>query len=290
MALYELRKYDEGARVWVGKYESLRNLPHWHNDCELIYVEKGTGSVHVGNSAFALEAGASVYVDSGEIHSIEADEGSLIIIFLFDYGVIKNALAKDKLESPRLSRSYDVRGAYERTERELSSGLAYNGAMAESIVVSLMIDIFRGEKTTAKRTEANPYNARYKALLVEIDAKYGYYTFAEAAAFMNISEHYFSGLFHRLSGMIFSKYLNAVKVRKAVELLSSDSDADSITEISIKCGFNTIRHFNRVFKEVTGFSPSELPVGYRMSMQSVRDMKEALDPTLVGSKLILPNS
>ena len=85
MALYELRKYDEGARVWVGKYESLRNLPHWHNDCELIYVEKGTGSVHVGNSAFALEAGASVYVDSGEIHSIEADEGSLIIIFLFDY-------------------------------------------------------------------------------------------------------------------------------------------------------------------------------------------------------------
>lgn len=289
MAVYELRKYNDGARVWVGKYESLRNLPHWHNDCELVYVEKGRGSVHVGNSAFELKEGGCVYVDSGEIHSIEADAGSLIIIFLFDYGVIKNALAGDRLESPLLSRIYDVKGAYERTERELSSALAYGGAMSESIVVALMIEIFRGEKTTAKKTEANPYNARYRELLVEIDAKYGYYTFAEAAAFMNISEHYFSGLFHRLSGMTFSKYLNAVKVRKAIELLSSESEADSITGISIKCGFNTIRHFNRVFKEVTGFSPSELPKGYRLSMQSVRDMKVASDPTLVGSKLITPN-
>jgi len=58
--------------------------------------------------------------------------------------------------------------------------------------------------------------------------------------------------------MNFSEYLNVIRVEHAIEMIKSEPQT-SITAISLKCGFTTIRNFNRVFKEITGYSPSSLP-------------------------------
>lgn len=38
-------------------------------------------------------------------------------------------------------------------------------------------------------------------------------------------------------------------------------DILSVTEISMRCGFDTIRHFNRVFKDITGMAPRQAAEG-----------------------------
>ena len=35
------------------------------------------------------------------------------------------------------------------------------------------------------------------------------------------------------------------------------STGKKITDVALSCGFNNIRTFNRVFKEITGYTPSE---------------------------------
>ena len=52
------------------------------------------------------------------------------------------------------------------------------------------------------------------------------------------------------------------------------------------CGFNTIRNFNRVFKELTGYTPRTLPKDYRF-IRSLKEYKDnGFDPTLHGSEIL----
>ena len=62
-----------------------------------------------------------------------------------------------------------------------------------------------------------------------------------------------------MTGIDFVTYLNMVRVEKAAELLKGTSL--KITDIALRCGFDNVRTFNRVFKEVTGTTPSAFSKG-----------------------------
>lgn len=127
--------------------------------------------------------------------------------------------------------------------------------------------------------------AGYKELLNHIDQNYDYLTFKDAADFMGLSETYFSKLFKNLCGMTFSQYVNVVRVEKAIELLTSEN-AYSVTEIASICGYSSIRHFNRSFLQITGYSPRSLPSDYQLDFKQFKTVADSFDPTLDESKLI----
>lgn len=56
-----------------------------------------------------------------------------------------------------------------------------------------------------------------------------------------------------MTGLTFTEYLNYIRVKEAKELLCKS--AESITQISEKVGYESITHFGRVFKKLTGVSP-----------------------------------
>lgn len=39
MIQQEKRAFDAGAKVWVQRYENLRNLAHWHFEDELVVCQ-----------------------------------------------------------------------------------------------------------------------------------------------------------------------------------------------------------------------------------------------------------
>ena len=41
MIQQEKRAFDAGAKVWVQRYENLRNLAHWHFEDELVVCQGG---------------------------------------------------------------------------------------------------------------------------------------------------------------------------------------------------------------------------------------------------------
>jgi len=80
---------------------------------------------------------------------------------------------------------------------------------------------------------------------------------------VNLSPGYFSNLFRSEVGMSFSDYLIQVRVENAKSLLRRfDLSVDAISR---KCGFNSLAHFSRTFKDRCGLSPLK----YRKSPHAV---------------------
>jgi AraC-type DNA-binding domain-containing proteins len=85
----------------------------------------------------------------------------------------------------------------------------------------------------------------------------------KVAQAMRVSTFYFCKLFKKATGLTFTEYLGRVRVERAKNLLLNPHLR--ISEIAYDVGFQSLTHFNRVFRQVVGRSPSD----YRES-KSVR--------------------
>lgn len=75
------------------------------------------------------------------------------------------------------------------------------------------------------------------------------------AALSNISVVYFRKLFTEIFGISPMKYVQNIRISKAKDLLRGEFV--SISEIANDVGFSSIYHFSKVFKQETGYSPTE---------------------------------
>jgi AraC-like DNA-binding protein len=72
---------------------------------------------------------------------------------------------------------------------------------------------------------------------------------------VNTSTFYFCKLFKKATGLNFTDYVSRVRIEKARNLLLNPNLR--ISEIAYEVGFQSLTHFNRVFKRISGESPSE---------------------------------
>lgn len=77
----------------------------------------------------------------------------------------------------------------------------------------------------------------------------------QVAAAVNTSIFYFCKLFKKVAGINFTEYVSRVRIEKAKNLLLNPNLR--VTEIAYEVGFQSLTHFNRVFKKITGESPTE---------------------------------
>lgn len=87
-------------------------------------------------------------------------------------------------------------------------------------------------------------------------------TLKDMADKVYLNAAYFSTLFKQKTGKAFIERLTEIRVEQAKKRLASTED--KITTISDMTGFSNIRHFNRVFKNETGFTPKD----YRSAVRS----------------------
>ena len=168
--------------------------------------------------------------------------------------------------------------------KNFNISLAAIAVITAGIILEFAATIFQAEKVTS-RAPVDSTSETFKKLLEEIADKCEYYTFDDAVNFMTMSPAYFSRYFKKVSGITFSDYLNHARTERAVRLLKNQRDL-SMTEISLKCGFGTIRNFNRIFKAYTGYSPKLLPENFVFSDQSFYPSKAEFNPTLYDCELI----
>ena len=77
----------------------------------------------------------------------------------------------------------------------------------------------------------------------------------QVAKAVNTSTFYFCKMFKKATGLNFTEYLSRVRVEKAKNLLLNPNLR--VSEIAFEVGFQSLTHFNRVFKKIAGESPSE---------------------------------
>jgi len=77
----------------------------------------------------------------------------------------------------------------------------------------------------------------------------------QVAKAVNTSTFYFCKLFKKATGVNFTEYVSRVRIEKAKNLLLNPNLR--ISEIAYEVGFQSLTHFNRVFKKFIGQSPTD---------------------------------
>ena len=249
---------------------------HWHNEIEIIYMIEGSVKVGVNDKMYNLMKGDILLINSGDIHCFmpEYNQSNRIVI-QFNLSIFDNidSAISDKKEirllfdrSKRLSRYWDSDVKAEMEEQIKDIIREYNEkkegyklalkARLYDLVVLLIRKVPMEKRTYEEENRQIDTLNRLENVFQYVEKNYSLEISLEQAAFVaGYSIYHFTRFFKKNTGITFSQYLSNFRITKAEwELLNSNSN---ITEIAYKSGFNSIKTFNRVFKEVKGQTPSQ---------------------------------
>ena len=77
----------------------------------------------------------------------------------------------------------------------------------------------------------------------------------QVAKAVNMSTFYFCKMFKKVAGINFTDYVARVRIEKSKNLLLNPNLR--VSEIAFEVGFQSLTHFNRVFKKILGQSPTD---------------------------------
>ena len=284
LANHEHRVYPDHSLVWVGKYRNLKNISHWHFDHEIAVCESGEALISLDQETYTLRKGQCIYLRGQSVHSILSAPGTTLYVSLFSDDLIRRITDNYCLAHPVFTDNFRVLETLERIRAAGFKKERFYDEISNALIQQLIAGIFSVLEIQESAVSTSEATERYKKLLYDIDEHAEDYSFSRAVEYMNMSEAYFSRFFKKISGMTFSMYLNHIRVNKAIDLIRSRNM--SMTDIAMNCGFETIRNFNRVFKQITGYSPRELPDGYVLNLRSNSGNDSEFDPTIKTSELM----
>ena len=283
LAKFEKVLHSADAGIWAGKYKNFETLPHWHIDHEIIHCETGRILVTLNGQIVTLYPGDSVYCYSRDIHQVSSEKGSVNSMIVFSPLKLPRDLPISRLQSPIIRNDTVFHSAFDVVYREINELPPYYEELSYSSLSQYLILLMRSYPQAEPLSADKLHKVSEQKRLVEtLTNSSAYITFQDAARMMGYSESYFSRYFKSIFGVTFSQYMNAIKTSDAMLLLCGNPEM-TITQVADHCGFNTIRHFNRVFKELTGVSPSDFVRGNVDSSVPSIQLGKHFFPTLSSS-------
>lgn len=267
-AFHEVRNYDSDLMVWYSGYENISFVAHWQKEIELVYVRNGSASFHVADHSFTAYAGDLVICESGQIHYSDSYNTQNHMDFLiFDTNLISSRFHNPHFKSPLITakdlKSLGLSEALERIFLLVPEELDKKQPYYKDIVTAALREFWFLLKRKLPREEKAKDDSRRTRLLEEfqelldyIDTHYAEdLTLEHASSMMHFSPSHFSKTFKKMMGMNYVTYINMVRIEQAIERLGTNQYR--MIDIALECGFTNIRSFNRVFKEITGYTPTE---------------------------------
>ena len=223
---------------------------HFHDSYELIYVIAGVLDVAINGTNIELCNGEMLLLSPNAVHSFLVGEGTKVWVGVFSPDHIE-AFFK-KYRSVQFGK-FSCEGEIEQILRKELFIQAKPDRYLRIAYLYLVCDACskRAEYLNT-HNEQKFMNAVISYISENLENELSMKGLAEELGY---EYHYLSGLFNRCFSVNFKRFVNMYKVEKACALLGeSDANVMSVYE---ECGFESMRNFNRVFKEITGYTPSE---------------------------------
>ena len=240
--------------------------PHLHDSLELLYVTRGTLSVGVGQDMFPMEKGDLALVFPGLVHHYQIFEehyGQQFVLIAAPElcGAYQELLTEKAPEVP-VVRAENVHPDVVYLLRAFRRDFKTNGGVEDTtatIIASAGIELILARclpfLTLYDRNTAGTEDVVYRT--VEYVSKHfrENLTLTGMAHDLGMSPYALSRVFSATFHQNFNKYVNGARLSYARSLLRHTDQ--SVLDVSENSGFESLRTFNRVFREAERVSPRE---------------------------------
>lgn len=274
MLYHENRIYESGFPINASIFHNKDFLAHWHSEIEVVLVCEGSLGMGINSEYYILEKGDIAICTSGDIHYYNSKNmESTIILTVFRpelIGNVINLLTNIRFKYPVINASVieelnldahvidNIKTCINNIFNEINQKNSHYQVFTKSNIIELIGLFLRHIPYHSINLSCNIVSGEESRLMKAINYIENNYTqdisLEDVAKFLDINPFYFSRVFNRGTGLNFKTYLNSIRVEKAHNLLRASND--QIIDIAYECGFNSIRTFNRVFKNIKGTSPS----------------------------------
>jgi YesN/AraC family two-component response regulator len=276
-------------KIWVKKiYKPYFDHPfHYHQLCELVWLEKGHGKLIIGDYVGNFSEGELILKNAGLPHLWRCDavfyeqQKELYTKATTTY-FPPSLIPSITDDSESITRYNDLLNKAERGLRfygkskeqiielikkvAVTEGLEQFGYFFQIIDVIIKTEEFEflasiGYKNSNNNQDMDRFNEVYQFLLKKFDSDI---MLSEVAAICNMAPNSFCRYFKNRTQKTFVRFLNELRIGHACKLLQNENF--SVQNICYECGYNNPVNFFKFFKLITNKTPNE----YRQHIKKMR--------------------
>ncbi|RIV35830.1 AraC family transcriptional regulator [Flagellimonas lutimaris] len=245
---------------------------HQHGEIQISYVEKGAGSLIVGDSINEYKAGDILVIGSFIPHVFRSDarikEESLMHTLFFD----QDSFGKDFFQLTDLS---SIQNFFDKSEFgmlihsrkrniiPLFHALSHQNKVEQIASLLMIINQINRSKTTPlssfvyRKNFTDDEGKRMSKVYDYVMERYHEpITLDEIAEKANMSKNAFCRYFKKRTNKTFFQFLIEIRIENACKLIIKNPEL-AIAVIAEQCGFNNIANFNRKFKAFKHCTPTQ---------------------------------
>ncbi len=273
MAERTVEYYNSYSTFYIS-YKTLKsnNMPqeHFHDSYEFYYLMKGSRIFFIKDEMINVPAGSLIIIHPNVMHKAINTDQSYYERFIINFhpdSAPEEFRTKIK-QGPFLNKEYIVLPFSDSELRQYNhfvqsillemedqkTGYEYS---LYGLFLQMLSFYFRCLETEHPMIPIlkSPSYDRTTAVIKYINDHYSEkLTLENLSAKFYVSPHYLSRKFKKVTNFSLIDYINTVRVKEAIVLITV-SDHKMAT-IAKKCGFSSFSNFSRVFKQITGHSPT----------------------------------
>jgi AraC-like DNA-binding protein len=248
---------------------------HWHQEIEIVYILDGQMQIGINKDIFSLTTGDLLFIGSCELHYYLPNPlGCRKIILQLGkpvFDAYSELIFGHRFVIPHLNAGSgivagsggslhtwiekNIQAIYKEWEVRSTGHELVIKARMNDLAAAIIRDFPMEAYSLHEKTKRLEQLERLDKVLKYIENDYGSeITLQSAAEVSGFSVTYFSRFFKEATGSNFVDYVHTFRANIAMSLLLDNGE--SVTGIAYRSGFNSIETFNRVFKKVTGSTPS----------------------------------
>ncbi|MFY0652702.1 MAG: AraC family transcriptional regulator [Cyclobacteriaceae bacterium] len=255
---------------------------HFHVEYQIAMVLEGEGTRFVGDNISHFEAGDLVFTGSNVPHVWRNDEQyfqnlglmtHVIVIYFSPDFMGESFLNKQEMNGihelmQKANLGLEVAGKTRDTIREIMKGMLHQEQFDGVLSLLQILNILSGSKDVKYINKEGYMNTVSDADSERMRLVHAYVLnnfksdikLETAASLANLSPTSFSRYFKARANKTFSDFVAELRISLACKLLLNDDH--TIVQIAYECGYKTLSHFNRKFKQLTGTSPLKYRKAY----------------------------
>ena len=230
--------------------------PHFHDEVEVMFVLKGRGRACCNGTYYEQPTGSILFVSPRMIHSYDNRSDDFFAICVFvnmkRLNDLVNYSEELRPENPVWLDSKMEHPIFQMVHSVLNLQGQFHDKSVFFFISGLLnevIKLYKFGRTSGQNTSLQ------KVLDFCQEHFHEPLSVRSVASELSLSEGHISHLFTYRIRQSFPDYVNALRLNEAVHLMQQEDK--SLSDICARCGFNSIRTFNRAFLKQYGISPSQ---------------------------------